>query len=112
MELASAGIGGYIAGRLRTKWANVHTDEVYFRDTAHGLLVWSVGMVITVGFLASAAASFAGEHRPMNSGGFTQESAFDPNAYFVDTLLRGSSSTIEKPDTSERAEVSRTLAHD
>ena len=36
--LASA-LGGYLGGRLRTKWAGVHTDEVYFRDTAHGLLV-------------------------------------------------------------------------
>jgi hypothetical protein len=58
--LASA-LGGYLGGRLRTKWTGVHTDEVYFRDTAHGLLVWAVGMVITAGFLASSAASFATE---------------------------------------------------
>jgi VIT1/CCC1 family predicted Fe2+/Mn2+ transporter len=28
------GLGGYLAGRLRTKWASLHGDEVYFRDTA------------------------------------------------------------------------------
>ena len=39
--LASA-LGGYVTGRLRTKWADVHSDEVMFRDTAHGLLAWTV----------------------------------------------------------------------
>jgi hypothetical protein len=38
-------MGGYLAGRLRTKWANIHTDEVYFRDTAHGFLAWAVALV-------------------------------------------------------------------
>ena len=39
MQIISSSMGGYLAGRLRTKWAHVHTDEVYFRDTAHGFLV-------------------------------------------------------------------------
>ena len=38
MQIISSSMGGYLAGRLRTKWANIHTDEVYFRDTAHGFL--------------------------------------------------------------------------
>src|ERR1700733_9070193 len=46
-EMVSAGIGGYLAGRLRTKWTGVHTDEVYFRDTAHGFLVWAVALVVS-----------------------------------------------------------------
>ena len=45
VQLFASGVGGYIAGRLRTRWAGVHTDEVFFRDTAHGLLVWAVGAV-------------------------------------------------------------------
>ena len=59
-QVLSAGLGGYLAGRLRVKWARVHGDEVYFRDTAHGFLVWAVGVVITVAFLASAASSIVG----------------------------------------------------
>jgi hypothetical protein len=59
-QAIAAGLGGYLAGRLRTKWARVHGDEVYFRDTAHGFLVWAVGVVITVAFLASAASSIVG----------------------------------------------------
>ena len=109
--LASA-LGGYLGGRLRTKWTGVHTDEVYFRDTAHGLLVWAVGMVITAGFLASSAASFAGTQKSVAATGSTQESSIDPTAYFVDTLLRSNGSAIEKQDGSERAEVSRIFAHD
>jgi hypothetical protein len=109
--LASA-LGGYLGGRLRTKWTGVHTDEVYFRDTAHGLLVWAVGMVITAGFLASSAASFAGTQKSAAAIGPTQESSIDPTAYFVDTLLRGNGSAVDKQDGSERVEVSRIFAHD
>lgn len=109
--LASA-FGGYLAGRLRTKWTSVHTDEVFFRDTAHGLLVWAVGMVITAGFLTSAAASFAGSARtaPANATP-TAGSPLDPNAYFVDNLLRSGSSSNGKVDSAERAEVERAFAH-
>ena len=61
MQLVASALGGYLAGRLRTKWASIHTDEVFFRDTAHGFLSWAVAVVMTAGFLASAAASMAGE---------------------------------------------------
>lgn len=52
MQLAASGIGGYMAGRLRVKWSGIHTDEVHFRDTAHGLLAWAVATLITVAVLA------------------------------------------------------------
>lgn len=54
MQLASAGVGGYLAGRLRVKWANVHGDEVYFRDTAHGLLAWALATLLTAALMAGA----------------------------------------------------------
>jgi len=94
-QVVAATIGGYLAGRLRTKWTNIHTDEVYFRDTAHGFLVWSVGLVITAAFLASAASSMVGggaQLGAITSGRSTTAQAdgqaSDPNAYFVDTLFR------------------------
>ncbi|MGK5066209.1 hypothetical protein [Janthinobacterium sp. RT4P48] len=52
MQLAASGIGGYMAGRLRVKWSSIHTDEVHFRDTAHGLLAWAVATLVTVAILA------------------------------------------------------------
>lgn len=111
-QIVASALGGYLGGRLRTKWTNVHTDEVYFRDTAHGLLVWAVGIVITAGFLASAASSFAGAERTANAFNSGQDSSLDPQAYFADTLLRGNGPAAAKTDASERAEVSRTFAHD
>src|SRR5689334_17419379 len=60
MQIISGGVGAYIAGRLRTKWVAVHTDEVFFRDTAHGFLVWAVGLVLTAAFLASTAMTLVG----------------------------------------------------
>jgi hypothetical protein len=112
--LASA-LGGYLAGRLRTKWTHIHTDEVYFRDTAHGFMVWAVGMVITAAFLTSAAATFAGGAAQRNSSttaanAGTGETALNPDAYFVDTLLRANGSAADRNDAAERGEVSRTFA--
>jgi hypothetical protein len=38
VAIISSAIGGYLAARLRTKWVGVHTNEVFFRDTAPDLL--------------------------------------------------------------------------
>ena len=56
-QLIASGVGGYLAGRLRTKWVATHTDEVYFRDTAHGFLSWAVASLATAALLTSAIAS-------------------------------------------------------
>src|SRR6202140_5832206 len=69
MQIISSSMGGYLAGRLRTKWAHIHTDEVYFRDTAHGFLAWAVALVITAGFLASAAPAMVGAAAASPAGG-------------------------------------------
>jgi hypothetical protein len=56
--LASA-LGGYLTGRLRTKWVGIRTDEVFFRDTAHGFLAWALATVLIAVFFALAAAATA-----------------------------------------------------
>lgn len=66
MQWLSSALGGYVTGRLRTRWQSLHTDEVFFRDTAHGLLTWGSATIIvaTVSVLVaalSAAATPAGE---------------------------------------------------
>lgn len=60
VQWLSSGVGGYLAGRLRTKWVGVHTDEVYFRDTAHGFLAWALATLLVVGVLGSALSSVLG----------------------------------------------------
>lgn len=59
-QLLSAAMGGYLAGRLRTKWTDTHTDEVYFRDTAHGFLAWAVASLATAALLTSVIGSIVG----------------------------------------------------
>jgi hypothetical protein len=97
VQLFASGVGGYIAGRLRTGWAGVHTDEVFFRDTAHGLLVWAVGAVIAAALLASAASSavsgaahLAGAATEAVGSGTGQAASTmgDPTGYFSDMLWR------------------------
>lgn len=109
----ASAIGGYLAGRLRTRWTNVHTDEVFFRDTAHGFIAWSVGTVITAIVLTSAAGSLLGGAAKVAATGAAvagvgaagaataaatvagqgpAQSTVDPNAYYVDSLFR-----TEKP---------------
>jgi hypothetical protein len=114
-QILASAMGGYLAGRLRTKWTNVHTDEVYFRDTAHGFLVWAVGLVLTAAFLASAATSLAGgpvQRGPNGASVSAAESGtLNPNAYFVDTLLRSNNSTQDRNDLSVRGDVERIFSH-
>jgi hypothetical protein len=60
MQWISAGIGGYIAGRLRTRWIGTHTHEVFFRDTAHGLVTWALATVVVASVLTSTVSSLIG----------------------------------------------------
>ena len=57
MQWLSSALGGYLAGRLRKKWVGVRTDEVFFRDTAHGLLAWALATaIVAVLFTLGSAA--------------------------------------------------------
>jgi hypothetical protein len=68
-QLAASAMGGYLAGRLRTKWSDVHTDEVYFRDTAHGFLAWAVASLATVLEAEVAAREAADKARKASAYG-------------------------------------------
>ncbi|MGX9729786.1 hypothetical protein ACWYXO_04010 [Janthinobacterium aestuarii] len=104
MQLAASGIGGYMAGRLRVKWSAIHTDEVHFRDTAHGLLAWAVATLITVAVMAGgtravlsgaidAGSGVAAAVAPAAAGvgaagAKADEGGANPLDYFSDMLLR------------------------
>ncbi len=60
VALVASGMGGYLSGRLRSRWAEAHVDEVYFRDTAHGFLAWAVATLLTAGLLTSTIGSILG----------------------------------------------------
>lgn len=89
MAMISSAIGGYLAGRLRTKWTGLHTDEVYFRDTAHGFLAWALASVLGAIVLASPATSLLGGAASGTAqavANSTQSSG--PMDGYVDLLLR------------------------
>lgn len=115
VQWLSAALGAYVTGRLRTKWVDVHTDEVMFRDTAHGLLTWAVAAVFGAMLIASAASSLlggatqataqaAGMAASQSSGGS------DASAYFVDGLFRSNQPSPNAPAQDVRPEATRILA--
>jgi hypothetical protein len=115
-QIIASAMGGYLAGRLRTKWVNVHTDEVYFRDTAHGFLVWALGLVVTAAFLASAATSLAGGAAQRSAAATpttvdSDTSVLNPNAYLIDILFRSKGAISDRNDAPARGEAERILTH-
>jgi hypothetical protein len=119
----SSGLGGYLTGRLRTKWAGLHTHEVFFRDTANGFLSWTVASVLVAAFLASAAASVMSGATQVAAGavsggtqGATQAAArsdgnpADPTGYFVDSLYRSDRTAPNASNQDVRSETARILA--
>ncbi|MBB4010089.1 hypothetical protein GGQ71_004386 [Rhizobium taibaishanense] len=126
VQWLSSALGGYLTGRLRTKWAAVHTDEVFFRDTAHGFLSWALATILVMGFLASSLTSLAGAGASAvgsaasvttmagaaSSAGSTNSSDLS-TSYFTDALLRPErvSAEARTNDAAATSEVSRILLH-
>jgi hypothetical protein len=85
IAMLASTIGGYLAGRLRTRWTAVHTDEVYFRDTAHGFMSWACAVVVSAAVLGAAGTAIVSgataglAQRPADGG---------PAAVYVDELFR------------------------
>ena len=136
-QLVASAMGGYLAGRLRTRWASVPSDEVYFRDTAHGFLAWAIASLATAALLGSVIGNIAGagvQAGASVAGGVAStavaattgaatsgmpseaksESASGPMAYFVDSLFRRDTGAAPLPADANAAmpssaEVTRIL---
>jgi len=95
-QLFASGMGGYITGRLRTKWFPAHSDEAHFRDTAHGFLAWAVATLMTAALLTSVAGSIvkggieagAVAATRVGSGMVKPDNDSGPPGYYVDSLFR------------------------
>jgi hypothetical protein len=109
VAVMASSIGGYLAARLRTKWT-LHTNEVYFRDTAHGLLAWALATLLSAAVLGAVTTHLV-------SGGATTAATVvgstNPAEFYVDKLFRtdpgqttAASPTVNGADT-QRAEMSR-----
>ncbi|RCW73729.1 hypothetical protein DES41_10242 [Pseudorhodoferax soli] len=126
-QALASGMGGYLAGRLRTRWAGVQGDEVFFRDTAHGFLAWAVATLATAALLTTAigsvvggavkvGATVAGGAATAAVAGATQgEGASEgPAAYFIDSMFRRPASPaqagqVAPAEAVPAAEVARIL---
>lgn len=122
VQWVSSGLGGYIAGRLRTRWTGIHTDEAFFRDTAHGLVAWSVATVLTVVVVASAGSALLGAGgravggamgsaiQGASQAGAATTSAADTSSALVDTLFRPAQPTANGNASDAKSEAGRILA--
>jgi hypothetical protein len=127
VQWVASGTGGYITGRLRTKWVGTHTHEVFFRDTAHGFITWALATVLVGSILASATSSLvsagargaatvaAGAAQGAGQGATTsmQSGAFPGTSvagYDVDTLFRSARPDGSASMADARAESARILA--
>lgn len=129
VQWLSSGLGGYLTGRLRTKWVGIHTDETFFRDTAHGFMAWALATLLVVFVLgsvlsaaidtgvkaastvASGAAMGASAGATANAG---NDGGSDATSYFVDALFRPTDpSRLAAPgaegDATAAAQASRIL---
>ena len=120
VQWLSSGLGGYLAGRLRSKWTNLHGDEVFFRDTAHGFLAWALASILVAAFATSSvtsAVSSAGRAIAGVAGSAastaTQAAGNQPsdaNGYFLDTLFRKDQPDANASSQDARVEAGRILA--
>ncbi|PAP97174.1 hypothetical protein [Mesorhizobium wenxiniae] len=129
VQWLSSGLGGYLTGRLRTKWVGIHSDETFFRDTAHGFMAWALATLLVVFVLGStlsaaigtgvqAASTVASGAAMGASAGATANAGngggSDATSYFVDALFRPTDpSRLAAPgaegDATAAAQASRIL---
>jgi hypothetical protein len=116
VAVMSSAVGGYLAARLRSKWTGLHTQEVFFRDTAHGFIAWAFATLLSAGVLSSAAAYLANGTAAGLGGAASQATrSVNPAEIYVDKLFRPSAAAqpASAPDAANasrnqsRAEVLR-----
>jgi hypothetical protein len=88
IAMLSGTVGGYLAGRLRMRWAGLHDDEVYFRDTAHGLATWALATVLGASLLGTATTHILSGVATGAGAAAGTAAAMNPVDPYVDLLLR------------------------
>ena len=105
----SAGLGGYIAGRLRTRWHGTHTHEIFFRDTAHGLVTWAVATVVVAAFVGTSLHTIIAGGVQATSAvasttaqGMAMPASSPQAAYRADMLFRSTNASATSPGSGYR----------
>jgi hypothetical protein len=104
----SSGLGGYIAGRLRVRWHGTHTHEVFFRDTAHGLVTWAVATVAVAALIGASVHSMiaGGLHA---ASGTSAPYAMTSAPYAIDKLFRSTNNAEGQRAGDPRVEADHVL---
>jgi hypothetical protein len=92
IAMLASTVGGYLAGRLRMRWSAVHQDEVYFRDTAHGLVTWALATVLSASVLGAATTHIISGAATGAAAAAGSAAATNPTDVYVDMLLRADAS--------------------
>ena len=101
VAVMSSAVGGYLAARLRTKWVGVHTNEVFFRDTAHGFIAWAFATLLSASALSSATAYLANGATAGVGGAASQAvRSVNPADIYVDKLFRTAGQPAPAPASS------------
>lgn len=112
VALLSFGLGGYVAGRMRSRLTSVAAaDEASFRDGMHGLLAWALAIVIAAVLALGAVQAAAPAAVPGSGAAGPSTSVAGENtiAYELDQLFR-SDRPLPADDVSyARAEAARIL---
>jgi hypothetical protein len=112
VAVMSSAVGGYLAGRLRTKWVGVHTNEVFFRDTAHGFLAWAFATLLSATILTASTAYVANGVAAGAGGALAQAArSINPAEVYVDKLLRPAPGSTQAAAPASAAEPNAAAAN-
>jgi hypothetical protein len=101
ISVMASALGGFIAGRLRTRWVGLHSDETYFRDSAHGFLAWAFAAVLMALVIGLGTASVIGGAA---KGAASNPGLVPDTSYYTDMLFRSNNPTT--PPASPGAQAS------
>jgi hypothetical protein len=108
VAVMSSAIGGYLAARLRTKLVGLHSNEVFFRDTAHGFLAWAFATLISATVLVTTIAHLAnGAIAGMGGAAVQNVQPMNPAQVYVDKVFRTTATANPASAADARAEVLR-----
>jgi hypothetical protein len=109
MQWVASIFGGYITGRLRTRWIGTHEHEIFFRDTANGLVMWALSTVLVAALLAAASSRMAAD----GAQGALESGSSSALAYQLDKLFRSGIDVSTGPGTVDpRVEAGRIIVND
>jgi hypothetical protein len=100
ISIMASALGGFLAGRLRTRWVGLHDDEVYFRDSAHGFLAWAFALILMAIAVGLGATTLLGG---AVRGASSNPALVPDTSYYTDMLFRSDNANAGAPQDAQRS---------